>query len=181
RGADHRARQYRQVGADRAANGDLRHSVSRLRILSLGGRCTACLDRPVVLRGGCAARACLFRWTDLATRYRPRRVGGHDDRNPGLGLHAVAAELGGRPPRRSEPALPGPVGNGAAAPAGAHRTRSPTARPRRDLEPFAQCSCLCGVLAWTGASLDRATAGRPFRSFRLDSDTAELSAVALLG
>src|SRR5262249_9376390 len=113
---------------------------------------------------------CLFRWTDLATGYRTRRVGGDDDRNPGLGLHAIVAELGGRRHRRSQPALPGPVGNRNAAPAGAHRTRFPTARPRRDLEPFAQCSCLCGVLAWTGTGLDRATAGRPLRSLRPDSN-----------
>jgi len=101
--------------------------------------------------------------------------------DPSLGLHAAAAELGGRRHRRSELALPGPIGNRAAAPAGAHRTRSPTARPRCDLEPFAQCSRLCGVLAWTGAGLDRTTAGRPLRSLRPDPDPAELSAVALLG
>src|SRR6266566_1570761 len=34
RGTDHRARQYRWSAAHRAANGDLRHLVSRLRILS---------------------------------------------------------------------------------------------------------------------------------------------------
>ena len=181
RGTDHRARQYRWSAAYRAANGDLRHPVSRLCILSFGGRCAACLDRPAVLCGDCAARACLFRRTDLATGYRTRRVGGDDRRNPSLGLHAAAAELGGRRHRRSEPALPGPVGNRAAAPAGAHRARSATARPRRNLEPFTQCSCLCSVLAWTSAGLDRTTAGRPLRPLRPHSDPAEPSVVALLG
>src|SRR5262249_47230231 len=127
----------------------------------------------------CAARACLFRRTDLATGYRTRRVGGDDDRNPGLGLHAVAAELGGRRYRRSQPALPGPVGNGAAAPAGAHRTRSPTACPRRNLEPFAQRSCPCGVLAWTGAGLVVPSALPPtppsFRLWRSSVTVEELT------
>src|SRR5262249_60147365 len=104
-------------------------SVSRLRILALGGRCAACLDRFVVLCRRCPARTCFLWRTDLATGYRTRRVGGDDGRNPSLGLHAAAAELDGRRHRRSEPALPGPGGNRDVAPAGAHQTRSATTRP----------------------------------------------------
>ncbi len=53
---------------------DLRHPVPGLRLLSLGRRRAARLDRPVVVCGRRAARAGLLRRPDLAARHRARRA-----------------------------------------------------------------------------------------------------------
>ena len=101
RGADQRPRGRRPVPADGAADGDLRHPVLRLPVLSPGRRCAARVDRPPVVRGDRAACAGLLRRPGLAARHRARRACRHDDRHPGLGLHAAAAEHRRRRHRRA--------------------------------------------------------------------------------
>src|SRR5262249_23110132 len=118
----------------------------------------ACLDRPLVVCRGGAARPCFFRRPDLAPGYCAGRVGGNDHWNPGLGVYAVVAQPGERRHRGSEPALARALGDSAAAPAGTDRTRTASARARRDLEPCAQRSRLRGVLAWTRSEFDRTIA-----------------------
>ena len=91
-------------------------------------------------------------------------LAGMTDRYSDLGLYAAVTQSCGRRHRRSKPARAGAMGPDSAAAGGAHRSRSPTACTRRDLEPFAQCGRVCGVLARTGASLNRTGASRPVRS-----------------
>ena len=114
----------------------------------------------LVVRGDRAARTGLLRRPDLATGHGPRRAGRHDDRHPGLGLHAAAAELRRRRHRRARHPEPGTVEPRPATSAGAVRARSAAARPWRSLEPVAQRPRLCGVLA-SGARRRRSSDSSP--------------------
>ena len=69
----HVARRCRRIAADRAAHRDLRDPDPGLSLLPLGRRGAARSHRPSVVRGGCAARAGVFRRTDLAASHRARR------------------------------------------------------------------------------------------------------------
>ena len=119
-----------------------------LRLLPLGRRRAACLDRHTRLCRHRAAGARLLRRPDVARRDRGGRHRRHDGRHPGLGLYAVAAELrrhrhhrGPRPYRR-------PMGHRRAAAAEPARPRPAADRARRDVEPVAQRHhVVCGVVA----------------------------------
>ncbi len=82
-----------QPVAEDQAYRDLRHSAARLFLLSPVRRRAARLDRPALVRGRRAVRARLLRRPVLAPWHRGRRARRHDRRLPGLGLHAVPAEL----------------------------------------------------------------------------------------
>ena len=153
------------VAADRAAGGDLRHPVPRLHVLPLGRRGAARLDRPVVFCGRRAARAGVFRRTDLAPRHRPRRHGRDDDRHPGLGLYAAAAELRRCRHRRPEHLDARARGESRCC----ARRRCSASTCRRSPTAWSGASTLnvlglCGVLA-RRASRHRSSACRPTCSF----------------
>ena len=181
---DRRAGEPHDAGAqlvDHAPHRDLRHPVARLHLLPFGRRGAARRDRAVVVRGGGAAGAGIFRRTGLAARHRVGRHRRHERRHPGLGLHAVAAEhFRSRHRRRAHPDRRA-VGARLAAAAGAVRHRPAAAGAWRAVQPRRQYRLLYRLLARPPSDGDRAGAGGSVRAVVAQADRAELSAAPRLG
>ena len=176
-----RAARCRRAIADHAPHRHLRHPVAGLHLLPFGRRGAARRDRPVVVCGGGAAGAGIFRRTGLAARHRVRRHRRHERRHPGLELHALAAEHFRRRHRRRAHPDRWAVGAGLAAAAGAVRHRPAAAGPWRAAQPCRQYRLLYRLLARPPSDGDRAGAGGSVRAVDAQADRAELSAAPRLG